>query len=170
MHIRQAEAATLVFEGQLLMVDAQDVQQRSLKIVDVDAVLHNVVAKILKSLSDGVVFSLGVFFFLVFVKIVHHLIFLCIRLAAQQCTEGYLKLPIRPRFLHFYFFSQHAGGFDHLRSVQQHQRLQRRTGRAAFCGQEWAITKCNLLFFNSKEYPFMPSRSSSAWTKMLTSL
>ena len=45
VHVCQAEAAALMFESQLLMVNAQNVHQRSLKIVDMDGVLGGVHAE-----------------------------------------------------------------------------------------------------------------------------
>ena len=46
MYIRQPEPPTLAFEGELFVIDAQQVQQRSLEIVDVYRIFGDVVAKI----------------------------------------------------------------------------------------------------------------------------
>ena len=46
MHICQAITPSLVLEGQPLMVYAHEVQDRSLQVVDMDRVFHDVVAKL----------------------------------------------------------------------------------------------------------------------------
>ncbi len=46
VHIRQAEVAAGVVEGQLLVVEAQQVQDRRLEVVDVDGVLGDVEAEV----------------------------------------------------------------------------------------------------------------------------
>src|SRR5215211_495547 len=46
VHVGQAEVAALEAEGQLLVVDPKQVQQRRLEVVDVDGVLGDVVAEV----------------------------------------------------------------------------------------------------------------------------
>lgn len=52
MHIRQPEAAALVEVGQAFVVNAQQAQQRGVEIVNVDAALRDVVAKIVRLAID----------------------------------------------------------------------------------------------------------------------
>src|SRR5690242_552764 len=46
VHIRQPEMASLEFEGQLGMVDAETVKNRRVQVVHVYRILHDVVAKV----------------------------------------------------------------------------------------------------------------------------
>src|SRR4029453_9876505 len=53
VHVGETETASLVAIGQPFMVDAQQVQQRSLKIVDVHPVFHDVVAEFASFAVEG---------------------------------------------------------------------------------------------------------------------
>src|SRR5688572_16475173 len=53
VHVGEPETASLVAIGQPFMIDAQQVQQRSLKIVDVHPVFHDVVAEFASFAVEG---------------------------------------------------------------------------------------------------------------------
>lgn len=45
-YIREAEPPALVFEGESFVVDAEQVQQRGVEIMNVNRILHDVIAKL----------------------------------------------------------------------------------------------------------------------------
>ena len=53
MYVGEAEVAALVLERQSFMVDAEQMQQRRVKVVHMDAVLDDVVAVVVGLADDG---------------------------------------------------------------------------------------------------------------------